>query len=75
MSKQTFANLDATGACASAPVFCLLFERRFWFASYEQTTTIAGSLCMVSAHLWNRHKFKCCETSQRCAQSAARHRT
>jgi len=29
----------------------------------EQIMTVAGSICMVTAHLWNRRKCKCCQTS------------
>ena len=27
----------------------------------EQVMTVTGSICMVSAHLWNRHHCQCCQ--------------
>lgn len=28
----------------------------------EQFMTVAGSICMVAAHLWNRRECRCCRT-------------
>ena len=30
------------------------------FGRREQVMTVAGSICMVTAHLWNRRQCKCC---------------
>lgn len=30
----------------------------------EQVLTVAGSICMVAAHLWNRRQCRCCRTPE-----------
>ena len=38
----------------------LLFGHNVLFGRGEQVMTVAGSMCMVSAHVWNRQKCRCC---------------
>lgn len=40
----------------------LLFGTRLWDGRGEQVMTVMGSICMVSAHLWNRRQCRCCRT-------------
>jgi len=40
----------------------ILFGTRVFGASGEQMMTVSGSICMVSAHLWNRRRCRCCGT-------------
>lgn len=41
----------------------LLFGHNFLGGRGEQVMTVLGSICMVSAHLWNRRQCRCCKTS------------
>jgi len=36
------------------------FGTRVFGGSGEQMMTVTGSICMVSAHLWNRRRCRCC---------------
>jgi hypothetical protein len=38
----------------------ILFGARLFGSSGEQMMTVSGSICMVSAHLWNRRRCRCC---------------
>lgn len=38
----------------------LLFGIDLWGGRGEQVMTVLGSVCMVSAHLWNRRQCHCC---------------
>ena len=40
----------------------ILFGTRLFGGSGEQMMTVSGSICMVSAHLWNRRRCRCCGT-------------
>lgn len=40
----------------------LLFGHHLLGGRGEQVMTVAGSLCIVSAHLWNRRQCRCCRT-------------
>jgi len=40
----------------------LLFGHRLLDGRGEQIMTVLGSICMVSAHLWNRHQCRCCRS-------------
>lgn len=40
----------------------LLFGTQFFGGRGEQVLTVTGSICMVSAHLWNRRQCHCCKT-------------
>ena len=40
----------------------LLFGQQFLNGRGEQVMTVLGSICMVSAHLWNRRECRCCRT-------------
>ena len=40
----------------------LWFGTRLFGGRGEQVMTVLGSICMVSAHLWNRHRCRCCRT-------------
>lgn len=40
----------------------LLFGHHVLGGRGEQVLTVAGSICMVSAHLWNRRQCRCCRT-------------
>ena len=40
----------------------LLFGINLWGGRGEQMMTVMGSICMVSAHLWNRRQCRCCRT-------------
>lgn len=42
----------------------LLFGNDLLGSRGEQMMTIAGSICMVSAHLWNRRQCSCCRAPQ-----------
>jgi hypothetical protein len=39
----------------------LLFGHHLLGGRGEQVMTVAGSICMVGAHLWNRHHCRCCQ--------------
>lgn len=41
-------------------VSALLIGHHLWDGRGEQVMTVAGSMCMVSAHLWNRRRCRCC---------------
>ncbi len=41
----------------------LLFGTQLFGFYGEPAMTVLGSICMVSAHFWNRRQCKCCETS------------
>ena len=38
----------------------LLFGQKIMDGRGEQAMTVLGSICMVSAHLWNRRQCRCC---------------
>lgn len=38
----------------------LVFGQSLFLGRGEQVLTVAGSLCMASAHLWNQHRRPCC---------------
>ena len=40
----------------------LLFGHNLLGGRGEQVMTVLGSICMVSAHLWNRRQCRCCRT-------------
>lgn len=40
----------------------LLFGTQLFGGRGEQLLTVTGSICMVSAHLWNRRQCRCCKT-------------
>ncbi|MBC8355439.1 MAG: MerC domain-containing protein [Planctomycetes bacterium] len=40
----------------------LLFGTQLFGGRGEQVLTVTGSICMVSAHLWNRRQCRCCRT-------------
>ena len=40
----------------------LVFGTQLWGGRGEQVMTVMGSLCMMSAHLWNRRQCRCCGT-------------
>ena len=40
----------------------LLFGHHLFFGRGEQVMTVAGSVCMVTAHLWNRQRCHCCRS-------------
>ncbi len=40
----------------------LLFGTYLLGGRGEQAMTVIGSICMVSAHLWNRRQCRCCRT-------------
>lgn len=40
----------------------LLFGTQLWGGRGEQVMTVLGSVCMVSAHLWNRRQCLCCNS-------------
>jgi hypothetical protein len=42
----------------------LLFGHNLLGGRGEQVTTVLGSICMVSAHLWNRRQCRCCKTPE-----------
>ena len=41
----------------------LLFGTQLLGSRGEQVMTVLGSICMVSAHLWNRHQCRCCSVA------------
>ena len=40
----------------------LLFGHQLFGRRGEQVMTVTGSICMVSAHLWNRCQCRCCRS-------------
>ena len=41
----------------------LLFGQNIMSGRGEQVMTVLGSICMVSAHLWNRRQCQCCRAA------------
>lgn len=53
----------ALGASGVLLLCCaLMFGHLFLGGRGEQVLTVIGSICMVSAHLWNRRQCRCCRT-------------
>ena len=50
------------GAGVALLAGALLFGHHLLFGRGEQVMTVAGSVCMVTAHLWNRRRCRCCRT-------------